>query len=73
MALTPLQVAQGKYELRVEMAAFATGTREIVLGEPGTRADLELTLLSRTQQARAPAAAPNSGRKPGERDFKAWP
>src|SRR6202049_4743847 len=49
-----LQVAQGKYVLRVEMAAFATGTREVVLGEPSTRADLELTLLSRTQQA-APA------------------
>ncbi len=67
-----LQVAQGKYELRVEMAAFATGTREIVLGEPGTRTDLELTLLSRTQQAARTAAAPNSGREPGE-DFKAWP
>ena len=46
-----LQVAQGKYELRVEMSAFAPGTREIVLGAPSTHADLELTLLSRTQQA----------------------
>jgi trimeric autotransporter adhesin len=48
-------VAQGKYELRVEMPAFAPSTREIVLSEPGSHADLELTLLSRTQQAaRAP-------------------
>lgn len=55
-----LQVAQGKYELRVEMAAFATGTREIVLGEPGTRTDLELTLLSRTQQAARPQQRPTA-------------
>lgn len=46
-----LQLAQGKYELRVEMSAFAPSTREIVLGAPSTHADLELTLLSRTQQA----------------------
>ena len=47
-----LQVpAAGKYRLRVEMAAFAPATREIVLGEASSRADLELTLLSRTQQA----------------------
>src|SRR6266851_2311871 len=55
-----LQVAQGKYELRVEMAAFATGTREIVLGETGTHADLELTLLSRTQQAARPQQRPTA-------------
>ncbi len=55
------QVVQGKYELRVEMAAFAPSTRAVVLGEPGTRADLELTLLSRTQQAvRAPQRPANS-------------
>jgi hypothetical protein len=46
-----LQVAQGKYELRVEMPAFAPSTREIVLGALSTHADLELTLLSRTQPA----------------------
>jgi len=46
-----LQVAGGKYELRVEMPAFAPMTREIVLADPTTHADLELTLLSRTQQA----------------------
>ena len=47
-----LQVArQGKYELHVEMPAFAPGTREIVLNGQNTRIDLELTLLSRTQQA----------------------
>src|ERR1700730_11725550 len=55
-----LQVAQGKYVLRVEMAAFATGTREVVLGEPSTRADLELTLLSRTQQAARPQQRPTA-------------
>ena len=43
--------AQGKYHLRVEMPAFAPSTREIVLGESNTRADLELTLQSRTQSA----------------------
>src|SRR3984893_16753226 len=55
-----LQVAQGKYVLRVEMAAFATGTRAVVLGEPSTRADLELTLLSRTQQAARPQQRPTA-------------
>src|ERR1700732_4068451 len=55
-----LQVAQGKYALRVEMAAFATGTREVVLGEPRTRAALELTLLSRTQQAPRPQQRPTA-------------
>jgi len=49
-----LLVAGGKYELRVEMPAFAPSTREIVLADPGTRADLELTLLSRTQQPARP-------------------
>ncbi len=46
-----LQVAGGKYELRVEMPAFAPSTRELTLADPSTHADLELTLLSRTQQA----------------------
>lgn len=53
-----LRIAQGKYELRVEMPAFAPSTREIVLGELSTRADLELTLLSRTQQAERPRQRP---------------
>ena len=58
-----LQVAAGKYELRIDMAAFAPSTQEIVVGEAGTHADLELTLLSRTQQAAArPQQRPaNSG------------
>ncbi len=51
----------GKYQLRVEMPAFAPSAREIILGEASTRADLELTLLSRTQSAahiqQGPAAA----------------
>src|SRR6202022_712544 len=42
--------AQGKYELRIEMPGFAPVTREVVLKESNTRADLELTLLSRSQQ-----------------------
>src|SRR5580704_11943962 len=46
-----LQLPQGKYELRVEMPAFAPATREVVPTEPSTHADLELTLQSRTQQA----------------------
>jgi hypothetical protein len=53
-----LQVAQGKYELRVEMPAFAPSTREIAPSEASTRADLELTLLSRTQQAARPQQRP---------------
>ncbi len=58
-----LQVAAGKYELRIDMAAFATSPREIVVGEAGTHADMELTLLSRTQQAtaRPPQRPANSG------------
>ncbi|MGA9797988.1 MAG: carboxypeptidase-like regulatory domain-containing protein, partial [Terriglobales bacterium] len=52
-----LQVSQGKYELSVEMPAFAPTTREIVPTEPSTHADLELTLLSRTQAARTQQAA----------------
>jgi hypothetical protein len=47
-----LQVAgQGKYQLRVDMPAFLPTTKEIDLAGPSSRADLELTLLSRTQQA----------------------
>jgi hypothetical protein len=42
--------AQGKYELRIEMPGFAPVTREVVLKESNTRTDLELTLLSRSQQ-----------------------
>ena len=62
-----LQVpAAGKYEVRVEMPAFATGTREIVLEGPTGRADVELTLLSRTQQAarsqQQPATAARANR-----------
>jgi hypothetical protein len=43
--------AAGKYQLRVEMPAFAPTTREVVVENPASRADLELALLSRTQQA----------------------
>ncbi len=53
--------APGKYQVRIEMPAFAPGTREVVLEGPTGRADLELTLQSRTQQAaraeQRPAAA----------------
>ena len=71
-----LRVAQGKYQLRVEMPAFAPSTREIVVGEPSTgqpgdpstRADLELTLLSRTKQTALPQQRPtNAG---GNRGFQ---
>jgi len=41
----------GKYQVRVEMPAFAPGTKDIVVETSPGRADLELTLLSRTQQA----------------------
>jgi hypothetical protein len=41
----------GKYEIRVEMPAFTPGTREVVLEGASGRGDVELTLLSRTQQA----------------------
>jgi trimeric autotransporter adhesin len=60
-----LQVAEGKYQLQIDMAAFAPSTREIVVGEASTHADIELTLLSRTQQAARPqqqAATAGSGR-----------
>ncbi len=55
-----LQAAGGKYELRVEMPAFAPSTREITLADPSTHADLELTLLSRTQQAARPQQRPTT-------------
>ena len=58
-----LQVAAaGKYQLRVEMPAFAPTTREIVVGEASSRADLELTLLSRTQQAERTQQRPATAR-----------
>ena len=58
-----LQVAApGKYQLRVEMPAFAPSTGEIVLGEASSRADLELTLLSRTQQAERAQQRPATAR-----------
>jgi hypothetical protein len=53
-----LQVAQGKYELRVEMPAFSPSVREIIPSEASTRVDLELTLQSRTQQAARPQQRP---------------
>jgi hypothetical protein len=45
--------ARGKYELRVEMPAFAPVVQEVVLNDSNTRTDLELILLSRAQQTRA--------------------
>jgi hypothetical protein len=44
------------------MPAFAPSTREIVLGEASSRADLELTLLSRTQQAERTPQRPATAR-----------
>ncbi len=59
---------QGKYQLRVEMPAFAPVTQEVVLSGPNTRADLELTLSSRTQQAvRSPQRPATAG---GGRGFQ---
>ncbi len=58
-----LQVtASGKYQLQVEMPAFASGTREIVLDNAGARADIELALLSRTQQAARVEQRPTAAR-----------
>ena len=57
-----LQVVPGKYELRIDMAGFAPSTRELVVGDAGIHADLELTLLSRAQpSARAQQRAASSG------------
>jgi hypothetical protein len=39
----------GKYQVRVEMLAFAPGTHDVVVEGPTSRADIEVTLLSRTQ------------------------
>ena len=51
----------GKYQVRVEMLAFAPGTRDVVVEGPTIRADIEVTLLSRTQSSarseQLPAAA----------------
>ena len=48
---------QGKYQLRVDMPAFTPLIKEIDVTSAGSRADLELTLLSRNQQAvRTPQA-----------------
>jgi trimeric autotransporter adhesin len=61
-----LRVARGKYDLSVEMPAFAPSAREIAVSEPITHADLELTLTSRTQQAaRTPQRAATSGANRG--------
>jgi len=61
-----LQVtAQAKYELRAEMPAFALSTREIVLDSPAGRADLEVTLLSRTQQAVRKQPVERADQRPG--------
>jgi hypothetical protein len=58
-----LEVAgSGKYQVRVEMPAFAPGTREVVLESPTGSADIELTLLSRTQATRAARQAPAAAR-----------
>ncbi len=58
-----LQVAApGKYQLRVEMPAFAPSRQEIVVGEVSIRTDLELTLLSRTQQAARAQQRPTTAR-----------
>src|ERR1700693_1487471 len=39
-----LQVAEGRYQLQIDMAGFAPSVREVVVGEASTHADLELTL-----------------------------
>ena len=62
--------AQGKYQLSVDMAAFAPSTREIVMADPNTRADLELILLSRTQQARHPQQSQTAARTGAGRGFQ---
>jgi hypothetical protein len=59
--------AAGKYQLRVEMPAFAPTTREVVVENPASRADLELALLSRTQQA-----AHTEPRRERIGDFRVW-
>jgi trimeric autotransporter adhesin len=43
--------AQGKYTVRVEMSVFAPSTREVSVNESIARADVDLTLQSRAQQA----------------------
>jgi trimeric autotransporter adhesin len=66
-----LQVAgQGKYQLRVDMPAFTPLTKEIDLTGPGSRADLELTLLSRTQQAVRTPQAQTTARAGAGRGFQ---
>jgi hypothetical protein len=52
--------AAGKYQVRVEMPAFAASTREVVLDNSTARADIELALLSRTQQAARTGQGPTA-------------
>ena len=64
-----LQVpAQGSYTIRVEMAAFAPGTREVSVTGAGSRADLTLVLQSRAQQAARTQPRPSIGG--GNRGFQ---
>jgi len=72
-ALTRSRWPGGNTELRLKWSAFAPRPRgEIVLADPSTRADLELTLLSRTQQAARPQQQRRQRLELVE-DFKVWP
>ena len=62
--------AQGKYQLRVEMPAFSPSTRDIDLAAPVSHADLELTLVSRSQQAVHTQSRPTTARAGAGRGFQ---
>jgi hypothetical protein len=50
-----LQVAsQAKYLLKIEMPAFAAAEKFVVVSDPATRADVEISLASRSQQTGPP-------------------
>jgi hypothetical protein len=50
-----LQVAsQAKYLLKIEMPAFAAAEKFVVVSDPATRADVDISLASRSQQTGPP-------------------
>ena len=65
-----LQVAEGKYQLQIDMAAFAPSTREIVVGEASTHADLELHCFRGQNK---PPDLSSEPRRERLEDFRAWP
>jgi uncharacterized membrane protein YgcG len=66
--------ADGRYTVRVQMAAFAAAAQEVVVdaAHPDARANFELALLSRAREAGNDAGNNNDGQRRANRDGRGF-